>query len=108
MFRAADTQIVSIFGSPAPVSAQSAIAGAQQSERAALREAEKQKPIRPARRAADGFEADVANVETADAVRNLAGNAEEEAHEDRREHPGYSPSPSPNDTDRPPAIDVQA
>lgn len=96
---------MSIFGSPAPVSAQSALAGAAQAERAIVKEVDRKRPSRPAaaKRTADGVDLEVSDVDTADAVRNLKGNDQEEAHEDRREHEGYSPAPG----DETPHIDVE-
>jgi hypothetical protein len=103
---------MSIFGSPAPISTQSAIAGAAQAEQVRATDANRQRPVRPPaapRRAGDSFEQDVSGAEAIDAVRDLKGNDQEESRQDRREHDGYSATAGQDDGDRrPPHIDVSA
>jgi hypothetical protein len=67
---------------------------------------------RPAQKAADrGGSSDdtdqvVVSVETADAVRGLKSNDQEDAREDRSEQPGYTPSGSLHQGAKPPQLDV--
>ena len=72
-------------------SAAQSLAGLSQAERteAAARRPLAVRPAEPRRKA----EADqvVVNTATADAVRRLNANDQEEAQEDRREHPAYTP-----------------
>jgi hypothetical protein len=103
---------MSIFGSPAPISTQSAIAGAAQAEQIRATEADRQRPARAPgalRRVGDSFEQDVSGAEAIDAVRDLKGNDQEESHQDRREHDGYSPTGGPDNRSREtPHIDLSA
>jgi hypothetical protein len=81
---------VSVFGT----SAAQSLAGQSQAERvetAEKRKAERAGP-REARSRKDEHDSVVVDVETLQAVRHLAGNDQEQAHEDRREHPYYTPS----------------
>lgn len=70
------------------------VAGAASAERVAAREkAERSERAPEARRQRpDRPDEVVVNTETADAVRNLADNLQEEAREDRQEHAGYLPT----------------
>lgn len=86
--------------------AQSA-AGAPQAERAEAREARTpRQPARPAR-TADEYDTFVRNTESPEAVRSLAGNDQEQAHQDRREHPHYAPDQPPPDGTARKQIDVR-
>lgn len=82
------------------------VAGLSQAERA---EARQKRPERSAGapRNVRRDEADTVTVqaETADAVRNLAGNDQEDAREDRQEHPGYSDSEAA--ADQRPHLDIE-
>lgn len=71
---------MSVFGTPAAQS----VAGLNQAEKVAARENEKKRE--PAK-AKDKDSVDL--TQTFDAVRNLKGNDQEEAHEDRQEHDHY-------------------
>ena len=95
------------FGSPAPISSPAAIAAAAQAERARTRESFRQRASKPTavRRAEDELDLDVTSVETVDAVRDLADNSQEDAHQDHREHPAYGPPARKPDTH--PTIDVE-
>lgn len=68
------------------------MAGASGAERVAREGAPKeiQKPA-SRRTRPDKPDEIVVSTETIDAVRNLKGNTQEEAHEDRQEHPAYTP-----------------
>jgi hypothetical protein len=94
---------VSSFGPAfAPGIVQSA-AGASAAERIAVRDKEKREAtqVRGPRprdpRTGEGID----SVEIDSAIRSLKSNDQEEAQEDRREHPGYSHE------DPPPSLDVQ-
>lgn len=69
----------------------SSIAGAPQSERQAVTRTNREDRDRARARKNEQDETDpeVDRVELTDAVRNLKDNAQEEAQEDRREHPQY-------------------
>lgn len=81
---------MSVFGT----SVGQSVAGAGNAERIATREKAARPPERTAARRTRPDQPDevVVNTESADAVRNLAGNNQEEAQEDRQEHPGYLPN----------------
>lgn len=72
--------------------AQSA-AGAPHAERTEAAERRRAEPVRAraAKRSADEYDQPVSDVDSPDAVRHLAGNDQEQAREDRREHPAYLP-----------------
>lgn len=72
--------------------AQSA-AGAPQAERTEAADRRRAEPARarPVKRSADEYDHPAADVDAPDAVRHLAGNDQEQAREDRREHPAYLP-----------------
>ncbi len=84
------------------------VAGLTQAERTDAREKQRieQGQNRGPRRLKDEYDNVVDEVEAAEAIRKLASNDQEEAHEDRREHPHYLPSGELS-KDKPPQIDVQ-
>ncbi len=81
---------MSIFGT----SVTQSVAGAGSAERLVTRDKAARAEERPAARRTRPDRPDevVVNVESADAVRKLADNTQEEANEDRQEHEGYLPS----------------
>lgn len=75
----------------------SSVAGTSQAERIEARAKEKSEQAKRAQqrrqlRDQDHVDVEVTEVETAEAVRNLKGNDQEEAHEDREKHANYSPN----------------
>ncbi len=82
-----DSAPVSIAGTNAAQSA----AGIQQAEKAEARSASRAAPQKAKRapHGADEYDTFVRNTESPEAVRNLAGNDQEQAHEDRQEHPPH-------------------
>ena len=76
------------------------VAGAHQAAQTVAKAAPKREP-RPAnaKRADDELLLNSTAVEGAEAVRDLRGNSEEEAREDRQEHPAYA-QPDPDDRPR--------
>lgn len=72
------------------------VAGVPQAERAEGADRKRIQPVkaRPVKRSNDEYDHHVSDVEAPDAVRNLAGNDQEQAHEDRQEHPPYMPDGS--------------
>ncbi len=85
-----------------------AIAGLGQAERIVSKDIAKKDTDKATGRRVIRDEVDlvVVNTESADAVRSLKGNTEEETREDRQEHPGYTAKPATDDAA--PSIDVQA
>lgn len=86
------------------------LAGQAQAERA--ESAERKRAERPEKRELrtrkDEHDTVVVNVESIQAVRHLAGNDQEEAHEDRQEHPYYTPAGAkPHGHVERPRIDVE-
>ena len=79
------------------------VAGAPQAERAEsrARKAETERPQKP-RRTKDEYDTFVTTTDSPDAVRRLASNDQEEAHEDRQ---GQARPPAPKEERR--RIDVQ-
>jgi hypothetical protein len=97
---------VSVFGTNVAQS----VSGQAQAER--VESAERRKADRPAPREVrtrrDEHDTVVVDTESAQAVRHLAGNDQEQAHEDRHEHPCYTPRGAVSRADRDKArIDVQ-
>ncbi len=74
---------MSIIGTNAAQSA----AGVQQAEKAEARDKRVDPQKRRPPRTGDEYDTYVKNAETPEAVRNLAGNDQEQAREDRQEHP---------------------
>lgn len=74
---------MSIIGTNAAQSA----AGVQQAEKAEARDKRVDPQKRRPARTGDEYDTFVKNAETPEAVRNLAGNDQEQAREDRQEHP---------------------
>ena len=68
------------------------VAGAPQAERAEARarKVESERPDRP-RRTRDGHDTFVTTTDNPDAVRRLASNDQEDAHEDRQGQARYAP-----------------
>ncbi len=97
---------MSVFG-PTPTAAQS-LAGLNQAERVNPRNSETKKAAKPdgRKRDADAFEPDVQNVQSADAVRNLKSNGDEETQDDRQEKDHYAPQKKKPPEERP-RLDVQ-
>ncbi|MEK6700822.1 MAG: hypothetical protein AABZ53_01035 [Planctomycetota bacterium] len=75
-----------------------AIAGLSAAQRATLA-ARETKP-KPVAKPPTGHDEAADSVELSNAVRSNKGNADEESHEDRQEHPPY-------ERDKKPAIDVE-
>lgn len=98
-----DSARVSIIGTNAAQSA----AGVQQAEKVEARD--KRAGPRTDRRAVRPDEHDtfVRNTETAEAVRNLAGNDQEQAREDRQEHPPVPPQPGASGSKPVKRIDIK-
>ncbi len=71
------------------------VAGLGQAERIVTRDnAKKDADKASVRRAVkDELDLVVSNTQSADAVRSLKGNKEEETREDKQEHPGYTKQP---------------
>lgn len=88
----------------------SSMAGLQQAERQAVRDARKAQPESARdrfRRALDEADLSVAETESEGAVRAVAANADEDARQDHRENSGYAPrGREPASEDAPPRIDV--
>lgn len=84
------------------------VAGAPLAERAEgrARKVEAERPGR-ARRTRDGFDTFVANTEGAGAVRRLASNDQEDAHEDRQGQARYAPPATTPAKDGRKHIDVE-
>jgi hypothetical protein len=84
------------------------VAGAPASERAAKPPVRKQDEVK--KRARDEDEALVHSdePESAEAVRSLKGNDQEESNQDRRQHPGYTPNGVAAPGQSPPRLDLNA
>jgi hypothetical protein len=83
-----DADDVSVFGTNLGQS----VAGLNSAERVSREGAPKEAQKPSSRRThPDRPDEIVVATETADAVRNLKGNADEEAHEDREQHAPYTP-----------------
>lgn len=84
------------------------VAGASQLTPTAAGAAKAPSPVakRAVVRAEDQFSKESAEVEGADAVRAAGGNAEEEAREDRQEHPAYTPQGRKRSGGDPPKLDI--
>lgn len=67
------------------------LAGLPQAERAESKEKEKAKPAERGKGRGGADDTVVVEVETAEAIRNLKSNDQEEAHEDRQQHRQYRP-----------------
>jgi hypothetical protein len=83
------------------------VAGLSQAERA---EAKVKGPAAPreARLARkDDKDRVVVHTETVDAARGLKSNDQEEAHEDRQEHPGYTPQGAKGGSTPPARLDLE-
>jgi hypothetical protein len=92
-----------------PSNAAQTIAGLGQAERVVSKDIAKKDADKASGRKVIRDEVDlvVVNTESADAIRSLKGNTEEETREDRQEHPGYTAA-KPATDEAPPSIDVQA
>ena len=60
------------------------------------------------RRTTDGFESELEPTEMAQAAREMKDNTQEDAAEDRREHPAYTREGVRKDGERGPSLDVNA
>jgi hypothetical protein len=82
------------------------IAGLSQAERAETKAKAPAAPkdAKPSRK--DDKDRVVVDTETADAVRGLKSNDQEEAREDRQEHPGYTPQGALNPHAPPANLDI--
>lgn len=67
------------------------LAGLPQAERAESKDKDKSKPAERAKSRGASDDLVVVEVETAEAIRNLKSNDQEEAHEDRQQHRQYRP-----------------
>jgi hypothetical protein len=76
-----------------PTNLAASMAAAPSVERPEAREKDRKEKVRAGARAGGQRDADqvVVGLETAEAVRDLAGNTEEQTHEDRQAHPAYDP-----------------
>lgn len=90
-----------------PTNTAQSVAGLGQAERMVTKETAKKDADKAAGRRAIRDEVDlvVVNTESADAVRSLKGNTEEETREDKQEHPAYSKKKAVEET---PRLDVEA
>jgi hypothetical protein len=79
------------------------VEGADKRKRAAEKARQKAKPPASTQQEADEV---IVQVETAEAVRNLASNEQEEAHGDHQARPRYD-AKGKSTKDGPPSIDVQ-
>lgn len=79
------------------------VAGMQQQERIAAREAERKRETRREQRLGD--EVEIEHVQAIDAARSAKGNEHEETREDRQEHNAYTPGNA--DSSKPRRIDVE-
>lgn len=93
----------------APTNLAASMAGTQSVERPELREKERKEQVRAGSRAGQQRDSDqvVVGLETAEAVRNLAGNTDEQTREDRESRPPYDPSGRLTHGAGRPHIDVQ-
>jgi DNA invertase Pin-like site-specific DNA recombinase len=83
------------------------VAGLSQAERAEVREKQRAEAAKAKPRNREG-DAVIVNTEAAEAIRNLKGNGEEEAQEDRQQKAGYSPTgTAPTDPAARPHLDIQ-
>ncbi len=84
------------------------VAGLGQAERVVSKETAKKDIDKAAGRRAVRDEVDliVSDVDSADAIRSLKGNTDEETREDKQEHPAYVKTPAAGPAQ--PSIDVQA
>ena len=100
----ADSASVSIIGTNLAQS----LAGVSQAEKLEARDKRPKEPKAANRRARkDEYDQVTVETESADALRPLASNDQEEAREDRQEHPQYDPSGAkPGDTP-PPKLDIE-
>ena len=84
------------------------IAGLTQAEKAEAREKRPETPTAAQRRARrDEYDMVVVDTETADAVRGLKGNDQEDAHEDRQERAQYSKNGSLAQGEARPQLDIE-
>lgn len=88
----------------------SAAAGSANAERVAARDAARQRGgIRDGfKRALDEAELTTTETESAEAIRSMKGNAEEEAREDRQEHAHYEVEVADDKAKKKPRLDVEA
>lgn len=88
----------------------SSIAGAPAAERQQVQRSNRETRDRARARETkrDEHDAPVDQVELTEAVRNLKDNSQEETHDDREEHPGYTASRKPvSKKTRRPRIDIE-
>lgn len=84
------------------------VAGLSQAEKIEAREKRPSEPKSVQRRTRkDEFDHTVAEVDTAQAVRGLKGNDQEEAHEDRQEHASYNQQGAPRPDGETPKLDIE-
>lgn len=85
------------------------IAAIPVAERAAVRQAARRPGERAAvrRHAEDEVIVEPTAVEAAEATRNLAGNEQEESHQDRQQHAGYTADGKPATDEDTPRLDVR-
>jgi len=86
------------------------MAAVQVAERASVRQATRRLGERAAVRRHDSDEVIVepTAVEAAEQARNLAGNDQEESHQDRQQHASYTADGRPAADDETPRLDVSA
>jgi hypothetical protein len=92
-----------------PTNLAASMAGTQSVERPEVREKDRRDKVRTGARPGDQRDPDqvVVSLETADAIRDLAGNTEEQAQQDRHGQAPYDPAGRLNHAAGRPHIDVQ-
>ncbi len=91
-----------------PTNVVQSLAGLTQAEKIEARDKRPAQTKATARRATqDEYEHVAVETETAEAVRGLAGNHQEEAREDRQEHPHYNKQGALGGELSPRSIDIQ-
>jgi hypothetical protein len=76
-----------------PTNLAASVAGAQSAERPEVREKDRKEKVRAGAKPGQQRDRDqvVVGLESAEAIRSLAGNTEEQTREDRQAHPPYDP-----------------
>jgi hypothetical protein len=92
-----------------PTNLAASMAAASSVERPEVREKDRKDKVRAGTRAGGQRDADqvVVGLETAEAVRNLGGNTEEQTREDRESHPAYDPGGRLGPSAGRPHLDIQ-
>ncbi len=92
-----------------PTNLAASVANAQSVERPEVREKDRKEKVRAGIKPGGQRDPDqvVVGLETAEAVRNLASNTDEQTREDREEHPPYDPEGRLNRKAGRPHIDFQ-